>query len=187
MAQKPRARQQKRDAASTRRRTPTRKGRALRKAPARGVKARQAVRSSRPVATKRRTAAQTRALEIFDEQIDAVWTRFTRECRQFAEGFNQEIGSPQMRVEENPAGLMVKLPVDGSEVFFQLDRADRHVQCVMTSGCTSFGSCISEQAPLGLTIMDGRLHFLYNGQLVSEEQLAVNVLTRLVESGLPTS
>jgi hypothetical protein len=164
----------------------TDKGRALRKAPARAAKARTATRNPRAGLAKQPKAA-ARSLEIFDRQIEAVWTRFTGECRQFAEGFNQEMGSHQMQLEENPAGLMVKLPSDGAEVFFQLDRAERHVQCVMSSGCTSFGSCITEQAPVGLTTMDGRLQFVYNGHLVSEEELAVNVLTRLVEAGLPTA
>jgi hypothetical protein len=189
MAQKARARQQRSRMASKRSRARLQKGRsASRKAAAAAAKGRQAARSRRqPAAAKRRKAAEKRGLEIFDQQIGALWDRFTNECRQFAEGFNQEIGSHQLQLEENPAGLMVKLPTDGAEVFFQLDRAERHVQCVMTSGCTSFGSCITEQAPMGLTIMDGRLQFVYDGLLVSEEELAVNLLTRLVESGTPTA
>lgn len=145
--------------------------------------------ASRPrrSATRAREAARKRSFEIFDRQIDALWTRFTSECRLFAQGFNQEIGADQLRIEENPAGLLVRFTADGAEVFFQLDRADRHIACVMTSGCTSFGSCITEHAPLGLTIVDAQLRFVYGGSPVSEEDLAVRVLTSLVESGSPAA
>jgi hypothetical protein len=188
MVQKARARQLRSRVASKRSRTTVHEGQGVsRKAALAAAKPRKAARSRRQSSAPKRKAAQERGLEIFDQQIDAVWTRFTSECGQFAEGYNQELGSHQMQLEENPAGLMVKLPSDGAEVFFQLDRTERHIQCVMSSGCTSFGSCITEQAPVGLTIMDGRLQFVYNGHVVSEEELAVNVLTRLVEAGLPTT
>lgn len=132
-----------------------------------------------------REAAQKRSFEIFDQQIDSLWNRFAGECRLFAQGFNQEIGADQLRIEENPAGLLVRFTADGAEVFFQLDRAERHIACIMTSGCTSFGSCITEHAPVGLTIVEGQLQFVYGGSLASEEDLAVRVLTSLVESGSP--
>ena len=48
-------------------------------------------RRQRPTASaKDRKAAEKRAFEVFDRQIDPLWDRLTNECRQFAAGFNQE-------------------------------------------------------------------------------------------------
>jgi hypothetical protein len=143
-------------------------------------------RRQRPTAsTKDRKAAEKRAFEVFDQQIDPLWDRLTNECRQFAAGFNQEMGADQLRVESNPAGLMVRMATDGAEAFFQLDRDARHVSVAMTTGCTNFGSCITDQAPVGLAILDGQLRFLFGGSAISEEELAVKILTDLLEADSP--
>ena len=135
---------------------------------------------------KSRTLSATqRAFDVFDQQIDLLWERLTNECRHFAQGFNHEMGAHQLLVESIDAGLMVRLTTDGTEAFFQLDRTGRHVSVVMTTGCTSFGSCITDQAPVGLTILDGQLRFLFRGEAVSEEELAVNILTDLLEADAP--
>lgn len=126
-----------------------------------------------------------RAFDVFDQQIDPLWDRLTNECRQFAQGFNQEMGAHQLLVESISAGLMVRSTTDGAEAFFQLDRTARHVSVAMTTGCTSFGSCITDQAPVGLTILDGQLRFLFRGEAVSEEELAVKILTDLLEADAP--
>ena len=144
---------------------------------------------------KRRTArrksrtpsAAQRAFDLFDQQIDPLWDRLTNECRHFAEGFNQEIGAHQLLVESFDAGVMVRLTTDGAEAFFQLDRTGRHVSVVMRTGCTNFGSCITDQAPVGLTILDGQLRLLFRGEAVSEEELAVRVLTDLLEPDAPNA
>jgi hypothetical protein len=155
----------------------------------RGRTAAQKVRSARrggPTASpKARKAAEQRAFELFDRQIEPMWGRLENECRQFAQGFNQEMGADQLRVESNPAGLMVRLTTDGAEVFFQLDRTARHVSVAMTTGCTNFGSCITDQAPVGLAILDGQLRFLFGGSVISEEELAVKILTDLLEADSP--
>jgi len=144
---------------------------------------------------KRRTArrksrtpsAAQRAFDLFDQQIDPLWDRLTNECRHFAEGFNQEIGAHQLLVESFDAGVMVRLTTDGAEAFFQLDRTGRHVSVVMRTGCTNFGSCITDQAPVGLTILGGQLRLLFRGEAVSEEQLAVKILTDLLEPDAPNA
>jgi len=136
---------------------------------------------------KKRKAAEKRAFEVFDRQIDPLWDRLANECRQFAAGFNQEMGADQLRVESNPAGLMVRLTTDGAEAFFQLDRTARHVSVAMSTGCTNFGSCITDQAPVGLAILDGQLRLLFGGRAISEEELAVKILTDLLEADLPTA
>jgi hypothetical protein len=143
-------------------------------------------RRQRPTASpKARKAAEKRAFEVFDRQIDPMWDRLTHECQQFAGGFNREMGAEQLRVESNPAGLMVRLATDGAEVFFQLDRTARHVSVAMSTGCTNFGSCITDQAPVGLAILDGQLRFLFAGSVISEEELAVKILTDLLEADAP--
>jgi hypothetical protein len=152
----------------------------------RGTKATKPAKAGRPAARMRgRHAAEKQALAIFDQQIDPLWNRLTDQCRQFARGFNQEMGADQLHVESNPAGLMVRLPTDGAEAFFQLDRDARHVSVMLSTGCTSFGSCITDQAPVGLAILDGQLRFLFGGAAISEEDLAVRVLTDLIEADAP--
>jgi len=166
--------QQKRGTARRKGRTPSQKGRpAARK----GRAATQALK-------ERMTAAQ-RACDVFDQQIDPLWDRLTNECRHFARGFNQEMGAHQLLVESIAEGLMVRLTTDGAEAFFQLDRTGRHVSVVMRTGCTNFGSCITDQAPVGLTILGGQLRFLFRGEAVSEEELAVGILTDLLEADAP--
>jgi hypothetical protein len=166
--------QQKRGTAPKKRRTPSQKGRA---AARKGRAALQALQE--------RSTAEQRAFAVFDQQIDPLWDRLTNQCRQFAQGFNQEIGAHQLSVESIAAGLMVRSTTDGAEAFFQLDRTGRHVSVAMTTGCTNFGSCIRDQAPVGLTILGGQLRFLFRGQAVSEEELAVNILTDLLEADAP--
>ena len=56
----------------------------------------------------------------------------------------------------------------------------------MSTGCTNFGSCITDQAPVGLAILDGQLRFLFAGSVISEEELAVRILTDLLEADAPT-
>ena len=155
-----------------------------------GRTAARTVRAARqrqgPIASsKERKAAEKRAFEVFDQQIGTLWDRLTTECNQFAEGFNREMGADQLRVESNPAGLMVRLTTDGAEAFFQLDRTARHVAVALTTGCTNFGSCITDQAPVGLAIMDGQLRFLFGGSPITEEELAVRILTDLLEADAP--
>jgi len=153
---------------------------------AKATKATKAAKATRPTAgTAGRRAAEKQALALFDQQIGPVWDRLTDQCRQFAGGFNQEIGGDQLLVESNPAGLMVRLPTDGAEAFFQLDRDARHVSVMLSTGCTSFGSCITDQAPVGLAILDGQLRFVFGGAAISEEDLAVRILTDLIEADAP--
>jgi hypothetical protein len=147
------------------------------------AKARKApTRAGKKQGTK---AAQQQAFELFDRQIGPLWDRLEDQCRQFAQGFNQEMGANQLQVESNPAGLMVRLPTDGAEAFFQLDRDARHVAVMLSTGCTSFGSCITDQAPVGLAILAGQLRFLFGGAAISEEDLAVRILTDLIEADAP--
>lgn len=132
---------------------------------------------------KRRGAA---ANVIFDQQVHSVWDRFGQECRQFAEGFNGEIGSHQLHVESNPDAVAVTFAV-GGEVIVQLDRTQRHIACWMRSRCADFGSCIVEQPPVGLTIERGHLRFVYGASVMAEDDLAVKLLTDLIRLDWRTS
>ena len=79
---------------------------------------------------------------------------------------------------------MVRL-AGGGEVVVQLDPEQKHVGCSITSSCDSFGSCIIEKPPIGLTIDDERLQFVYGASLMSENDFAVTLLTNLVQSNTP--
>jgi hypothetical protein len=139
---------------------------------------------SRRAARARIEALRKRLAEIFEQQVQSVWSRFGAECHQFAEGFNNEIGSHQLHVETNPDTVVVRF-ASGGEAVVQLDREHKHVGCWITSSCNGFGSCIVEQPPIGLTIDDDRLHFMYGASLMSEDDLAVKLLTDLVQSNTP--
>jgi len=160
---------------------------ARRKVRTRSQKGRPAARKGRAatLTLKERMTTARRAFDVFDQQIDPLWDRLTNECRHFAQGFNHEMGAHQLLVESIAAGLMVRSTTDGAEAFFQLDRTARHVSVAMTTGCTNFGSCITDQAPVGLTILGGQLRFLFCGEAVSEEELAVKILTDLLEADAP--
>ena len=136
---------------------------------------------------KYRTAEKRRrAAVVFDRQVHSVWDRFGQECRQFAEGFNGEIGSHQLHVESNPDAVAVTFAV-GGEVIVQLDRTQRHIACWMRSRCTEFGSCIVEQPPVGLTIERGHLRFVYGASVIAEDDLAVRLLTDLIRLETPVA
>ena len=126
------------------------------------------------------------AIGIFDGQVCAVWDRFAHECRQFADGFNREIGSHQLHVESTADILAVTFAA-GGEVVVQLDRTQKQIACWMRSRCGDFGSCIVEQPPIGLTIERGRLRFIHGARVVSEDDLAAKLLTDLVRLDTPAA
>jgi hypothetical protein len=55
----------------------------------------------------------------------------------------------------------------------------QHVFCVMTSRSTDMGGCCVDQLPLGLSIADGPFGFVYDADAMSEDLLAVRLLTAL--------
>jgi hypothetical protein len=124
---------------------------------------------------------------MVDQQLEPLWSRFGTECQQFAEGFNYEMGSRQLHVECGPDTVLARFSITGAEVFLQLDKTQRHIECVMSSGCTNYGSCIVEHPAVMLAIPDGQLRFVFGGTMVSEEELAVKLLTELVEFESPAS
>lgn len=148
---------------------------------------RRAAAPRRPAggARKRRAAREQRALnKLFLEQVESLWTRFGTECRQFADGFNAEWGSPTLQIETGADVTMARF-AGGGEVLVQLVRENHHVFCVMTSGCSELGACRVDQLPLGLSIADGRLGFVYGENSMSEAGLAVKLLTDLMAMDTP--
>jgi hypothetical protein len=125
-----------------------------------------------------------RLAEIFEQQVQPVWSRFGEGCRRFAEGFNTEVGSHQLHVETHPDTVVVTFAI-GGEAVIQLDREQKHIACWIKSSCDAFGSCIVDRPPVGLTIDGERLQFMYGAGLMSEDGLAVKLLTDLVQSNTP--
>jgi hypothetical protein len=130
-------------------------------------------------------ARQQRALaKLLDEQVQTIWSRFGDECLQFTEAFNSEMGSPRLRLQSGPDAVHVRLD-GGGELVVQLDRENKHAWCVMTSGCSDFGACTVDQPPLGLSIADGQLRFMYGADPMSENGLAVKLLTDFIAMDAP--
>jgi hypothetical protein len=155
------------------------------KSPGGTARRRQARRRPLRGDLKRQAAEEQRALgDLFQEQVGPLWSRFGNECRQFADAFNAEWGSPMLQIEFGSDVVMVKF-ASGGEVLVQLVRENQHVFCVMTSGCTDMGACCVDQLPLGLSIADGRLGFMYGADARSEDSLAVKLLTDLVQMNTP--
>jgi hypothetical protein len=137
-------------------------------------------KARRPEGIRRPTAAEMRADEIYEQQIQSVWERFGLECLQFAEGFNNELGSHLLHVQSNASQVVANLAM-GGEVMVQLDREGKHVGCWITSQCGDLGSCVVEQPPIGLAVEDDRLRLVYGATPLSEDDLAVKLLTYLVQ------
>ena len=122
---------------------------------------------------------QQRAFQVFAEQADPLWTDLANQCRQFADGFNKALGARELHVEAAPTTLHVAYPRADAELFVQLDKAERYVQATLNTGCATYGSCLTEQPPVGLTVNGNELRFVLGGEVVSNERLAVALLTQL--------
>ena len=127
------------------------------------------------------------AIQVFDEQIDPLWNRLTQECQEFVDGYNVEMGVPQLQVDTTPDLILVKFAATGAEVYMQLDKTRRVIECIMSSRCADYGSCLVEQSAVGVMIQDGQLRFVAGSSPLSEEDLAVKLLTGLIEAEVATS
>jgi hypothetical protein len=139
----------------------------------------RAVPSSRGKSSRKPLDLQTRAFRVFAEQVDPLWTGLADQCRQFAYGFNTALGAQELHVQAAPTTLRVAYPRGDAELFVQLDRAERYVQAMLNTGCATYGSCLTDQAAVGLTVNGNKLHFVLAGEVVSDERLAVTLLTQL--------
>jgi len=140
---------------------------------------------SRTVSSTRRRSSrkpldlQAQVFKAFAEQVDSLWGGLAEQCRQFADGFNRAVEAPALMVQAEPTSLRVAYPRADAELFVQLDRDERLLQAWMNTGCATYGSCLTDQLPVGLTVRDSRLHFAMTGEVISDEHLAVTLLTQL--------
>src|SRR5688572_22951441 len=176
----------RRSVASTRRAKPG-VARGRRGAAAKTKRAASTTKTKRAASRKRVAVTQTaqrRADELFEQQVHDVWNRFGEACRQFAEGFNSEIGANHLLVDVGPVAIVAKLAM-GGELMVQLDHEHRHVGCYLTTQCGDLGSCVVEQPPVGLMADGDRLRWVFGVDPMAEDDLAVKLMTDLVQADMP--
>jgi hypothetical protein len=139
----------------------------------------RAVSSSRGKPRGKALDLQKRAFQVFAKQVDPLWSSLTSKCREFADGFNKALGAEELHVEAAPATLRVAYPRADAELVFQLDKAERYLQVWMNTDCAASGSCLTDQPAVGLTVNGNELQFVLAGEVISDERLAVRLLTQL--------
>ena len=142
-------------------------------------KRKRAVPRSRGKSSSKPLDLQKRAFRVFAEQADPLWAGLADQCRQFADGFNRALGAEELHIQAAPTTLRVAYPRADAELFVQLDKAERFVQAMLNTGCATYGTCLTDQPPVGLTVNGNELHFVLSGEVVSDERLAVILLTQL--------
>ena len=138
--------------------------------------------SSRGKPRRKQDDLQQRVFQVFAEQADSLWSRLADQCRQFADGFNKQLGAAELMVETDATTLRAAYPKGDAELFVKLDRTERYVQCWLNTGCATYGSCCTDQPPVGMTVRGNALHFAFGGEIVSDEHLAITLLTRLTST-----
>ena len=139
----------------------------------------RAVSASRRKPTRKPLDLQKRAFQVFAKQVDPLWSGLTRNCREFADGFNNALGAEELHVEAAPDTLRVAYPRADAELTFQLDKAERFLQVWLNTDCAASGNCLTDQPAVGLTVNGGELQFVLAGEVISDERLAVRLLTQL--------
>ena len=82
-------------------------------------------------------------------------------------------------VEAAATTIRVAYPRADAVLSVALDKAERYVQATLDNGCADRGSCAADQPAVGLTVNGNDLRFVLAGEIVSNEQLAVELLTKL--------
>src|SRR5688572_28794103 len=142
------------------------------------TKPKRRTKSSRGKPRRKQDDMQARAFQAFAEQADSLWSRLADQCRQFADGFNHRLGSAELKIEADASSLRAAYPKADAELVVTLDRSERYVQCRMNSGCST-GACNTDQPPVGMTVRGHVLHWAFAGDVVSDERLAITLLTEL--------
>jgi hypothetical protein len=145
---------------------------------------RRAVSPSARASARRAPDLQARAYQVFAEQADSLWNDLADQCRQFANGFNQALGSRELHVEAEGTTLLVAYPRAEAVLRVALDKTERYVQATLDTGCAARGTCAADQPVVGLTVNGNDLRFVLAGEVVSNERLVVALLTKLT-SGTP--
>jgi hypothetical protein len=157
-------------------RRPARRGRAAK--PTVKTKPRTTTTSRRKSLPRPRDVQQ-RVFRVFAKQVDSLWQGLTTNCQQFTEGFNQALGESALEMHVEPSLLRVSYPRGDAELLVQLDKDERYLQAWMNSGCVTYGSCLSDQLPLGLTVSGNELQLVLSGDVASGEHVAVTLLRQL--------
>jgi hypothetical protein len=143
------------------------------------IRKRRAVSSPRATSSRRGRDLQARAYQVFAKQAEPLWNDLTYQCEQFAAGFNQALGSNELHVEAAGTTLRVAYPRAEAVLSVALDKAERYVQATLDNGCAARGTCAADQPVVGLTVNGNDLRFVLAGEIVSNERLAVELLTKL--------
>jgi len=138
-----------------------------------------AVSRSRGKSSRKGPDIQERAYRVFAEQAEPLWNDLTYQCQQFADGFNKALGASALHVQAAPTRLRVAYPRAEIALVVELDKAERYVQATLDTGCAARGYCLTDQPAVGLTVNGNELRFVLAGEVVSNEQLAVALLTKL--------
>jgi len=94
------------------------------------------------------------------------------------------LGSPTLTIETGADFVITRYP-NGGEALVQLVRDNKHLFCVLTTGCNDMGACTVDQLPLGFSILNGRLVLMLGPEAVTEAARAVEILTSLIEMNAP--
>lgn len=144
----------------------------------------KAVRHNARAVRRKQPDLQERVFKAFAGQADSLWSGFADQCRQFAEGFNNQLGAPELTVEADATTMRAAYPKGEAELVVTLDRAERYVQCWLKARCGIETCCSPNQLPVGMTVSDDALRFAYAGEVVTDERLAIMLLTQLTNGTL---
>jgi hypothetical protein len=123
---------------------------------------------------------QEQVVRAFEQQVDSLLSRLADQCRQFAEGFNQAIGSTAaLTVAADRNVLRVSYPQAETELVMELDREERYLDTAIYSDLADGAYHFRDPLSVGLTVSDDKLQFVLTGDIVSEEHVAVALLRRL--------
>ena len=144
-------------------------------------------KSRRKATTKRARArprrqqpdVQAQIFQVFAEQADSLWGGLVDQCRQFADGFNNHVGAQELKIRADATTLRAAYRKGDAELFVTLDKTLRYVQCWVNAGCDANGCCSTDQPPVGMTVRGDALHFAFGGEIVTDEHLAITLLTQL--------
>ena len=139
---------------------------------------------ARPRRGRQQPDVQAQIFQVFAEQADSLWSGLVDQCRQFADGFNNHVGAQELKIEADAATLRAAYPKGDAELVVTLDKIQRYVQCWVNAGCGANGCCTTDQPPVGMTVRGDALQFAFGGEIVTDEHLAITLLTQLTNGNV---
>jgi hypothetical protein len=145
-------------------------------------------RSSRKRPSRKPVDLREHHLAVYAKQIDSLWNRLADQCRQFATGFNQAAGGSVLEIQQpNPMTIRAAYPRAEMELVLTLDKQEGYIDGVMNVGLPADGELFQVPIGVGLTVSDSTLRFVRKGDIVSDEFVAVDILTQLTSGNLERS